>query len=353
MPRKIVKSKFFVEENEIETIGEVSAEKYKDWENNDKLKIVGKPISRIDGYDKMSGTAVYTFDVELPRMAYARILGSPHPNARIKKINIKKAKELPGVLDILTSENTQKIPWYNETTVLFDPHVRCEGDEVAAVAAETEQIAEDALKLIEVNYEELSFVISAEDALKDKAVKIHDSGNIVGSKPAEYFRGNVDEGFKEADIILEDKFTTQVEVHNPTEVHCSVAAWEGNKLKIWDSTQAVFGNRHTIAESLKMPESEVTIITKYMGGGFGSKLEAGKYSVIAALLAQNTGRPVKITVDRKQMNLIMGNRPDSVQTLKAGIKKDGTLTAMTLNSVGTVGAYPNGGGCSGCQGRVA
>ena len=347
MPRKIVKSKFFVEENEIETIGEVSAEKYKDWENNDKLKIVGKPISRIDGYDKMSGTAVYTFDVELPRMAYARILGSPHPNARIKKINIKKAKELPGVLDILTSENTQKIPWYNETTVLFDPHVRCEGDEVAAVAAETEQIAEDALKLIEVNYEELSFVISAEDALKDKAVKIHDSGNIVGSKPAEYFRGNVDEGFKEADIILEDKFTTQVEVHNPTEVHCSVAAWEGNKLKIWDSTQAVFGNRHTIAESLKMPESEVTIITKYMGGGFGSKLEAGKYSVIAALLAQNTGRPVKITVDRKQMNLIMGNRPDSVQTLKAGIKKDGTLTAMTLNSVGTVGAYPNGGGCSG------
>src|ERR1035437_8592275 len=347
MPRKIVKSKFFFEEDFIETIAEVSTEKYKDWENNDKLKVVGKPLSRIDGYDKTSGTAVYTFDVQLPGMAYARILGSPLPNAKIKKINIKKAKDLPGVLDILTSENTPKISWYNNTTLLFDPHVRCEGDEVAAVVAETEQIALEALDLIEIEYDELPFVSAAEDALKDKSVKLHDLGNIVRGKPDEYNRGNVDDGFKGADIVLEDKFTTQIAVHNPTEVHCSVASWVGSKLKVWDSTQGVFAVRNTIAESLNMPESEVTIITPYMGGGFGSKLEAGKYSVIAALLARNINRPVRISVDRKQMNLIMGNRPDSIQTLKAGVKKDGTLTAMTLTSVAAVGAYPNGGGCSG------
>ena len=346
MPRKIVKSKFFFEEDFIETIAEVSTEKYKDWENNDKLKVVGKPLSRIDGYDKTSGTAVYTFDVQLPGMAYARILGSPLPNAKIKKINIKKAKDLPGVLDILTSENTPKISWYNNTTLLFDPHVRCEGDEVAAVVAETEQIALEALDLIEIEFDELPFVSAAEDALKDKAVKLHESGNIVRGKPDEYNRGNVDDGFKDADIVLEDKFTTQIAVHNPTEVHCSVASWVGRKLKVWDSTQAVFAVRNTIAESLNMPESEVTIITTYMGGGFGGKLEAGKYSVIAALLARNINRPVRISVDRKQMNLIMGNRPDSIQTLKAGVKKDGTLTAMTLTSVAAVGAYPNGGGCS-------
>jgi len=347
MPRKIVKTKYFFEEDYRETIAEVSSDKWNNWENNEKLKVIGKPISRIDAFDKVSGHAVYTFDVQLPQMAHARILGSPFPNAKIKKINIKKAMELQGVLYILTSENSPKIPWFYGTTILFDPHVRCEGDEIAAVVAETEQIAEDALKLIEVEYEQLPFVSSPVEALKNDAVKVHDFGNIVRGKPSEYVRGNVDKGFKEADIVFEDKFSTQIAVHNPTEVHCSVVNWDGNKLKVWDSTQGIFAIRNTIAESLNMPESEVTVITKYMGGGFGSKLEAGKYSVIAALLAKNIGRPVKITIDRKQMNLITGNRPDSIQTLKAGIKKDGTLTALSLHSIAAVGAYPAGGECSG------
>ena len=347
MPRKIVKSKFFFEEDYVETIGEVSTEKVKDWASNDKLKIVGKPVSRIDGYDKVSGSAVYTFDVSLPRMTHAKILGSPHPHAKIKKINIKKAKELPGVLAVLTSNNCPKIPWFYNTTVLFDPHLRCEGDEVAAVAAETENIADEALRLIEIEYEELSFVTSAEEAMKDNAPKVHDFGNIVRGKPNVYSRGNVEDGFKQADLVFEDKFTTQIAIHNPTEVHCSVANWDGNKLTLWDSTQGIFTVREEVAQSLNIPESEVRVIKHYMGGGFGSKLEAGKYSVIAALLAKEIGRPVKITHDRKQMNLITGNRPDSIQTLKAGVKKEGTLTAITHNSVAAVGAYPSGGGSSG------
>ncbi len=347
MPRKIVKTKYFFEEDYRETIAEVSTDKYEDWKNNDTLKVVGKPVSRIDGYDKVSGTAKYTFDVDLPGMVHARILGSAYPNAIIKKINIKKAKQLEGVLEILTFENTPKIPWYNNSTFLFDSHVRCEGDEVAAVVAESECIAEEALKLIEVEYEQLPFVTSSNGAMKTDAVKIHDNGNIVGGRPAEYSRGNVDEGFKEADIVFEDTFDTQVAVHNPTEVHCSAVNWDGNKLTVWDSTQGVFAVRNVVSASLGLPESDVTVITKYMGGGFGGKLETGKYTIIAALLARDLGKPVKITVNRKQMNLITGNRPDSTQSLKAGIKKDGTLTAMTLTSYSAVGAYPSWGGCSG------
>ncbi len=346
MSRKIVKSKHFFEEDFIEAIGEVSTEKYKAWEPNDKLKVIGKPVSRIDGYDKVSGSAVYTFDVNLPHMAHARILGSPYPNAKIKKINTKKAKELPGVLAIITSNDEPKIPWYYNTTFLFDSHVRCVGDEVACVAADTDRIAEDALRLIEVEYEELPFVVDAGDAMKPDSPKVYEWGNILNGKPGIYSRGNIDDGFKEAEVIVEDTFSTQVAIHNPTEVHCSVVNWDDGKLKIWDSTQAIFGVRDQIAGSLKIPESDVRVIKKYMGGGFGSKLEAGKYSVIAALLAKKIGRPVKITVDRKQMNLIMGNRPDSYQKLKAGAKKDGTLTALQHYSYGAVGAYPAGAGCS-------
>ena len=163
MPKKIVKSKLYFDDNFIETIGEVSTEKYKPWEPNDKLKIIGKPVSRIDGYDKVSGSAVFAFDKVLPRMVQARILGSAYPNAQIKKIHTQKAKSLPGVLAVITYEDVRKIPWYYNTTFLFDSHVRCVGDEVACVAAETEKIAEDALRLIEVEYEQLPFVVNAGD----------------------------------------------------------------------------------------------------------------------------------------------------------------------------------------------
>ncbi len=346
MPKKIVKSKLYFDDNFIETIGEVSTEKYKPWEPNDKLKIIGKPVSRIDGYDKVSGSAVFAFDKVLPRMVQARILGSAYPNAQIKKIHTQKAKSLPGVLAVITYEDVPKIPWYYNTTFLFDSHVRCVGDEVACVAAETEKIAEDALRLIEVEYEQLPFVVNAGDAMKANAPKVHDFGNILGGKPDIYSRGSIEAGFKDADVTVEDTFSTQVVIHNPTEPHCSVVNWDDGKLTVWDSTQAVFGVRDQIANSLGISESDVRVIKKYMGGGFGSKLEAGKYSVIAALISKKIGRPVRVTLDRKQMNLIVGNRPDSFQKLKAGAKKDGTLTALQHYSYGAVGAYPNGAGCA-------
>ncbi len=343
--RKMVKSKHFFEEDYQETLGEVSTDSYPDWPSNDKLTYVGKALPRIDGYDKVSGTANYTFDIYLSRMSHAKILRCPLPHARIKTLDVSKALKLKGVLDIISYQNTPQIEWYY-VSFLFDPHLRYEGDEVACVVAETEALANEACKLIEVEYEELPFVINPERAMQSDAPKLYEEGNIVRNRPSEYARGNIEQGFKEADFIIEDEFRTQVEVHNPTEPHCSVASWDGDKLTVWDSTQAIFRVREWVAWALGVPESKVRIIKKYMGGAFGSKLEAGKYTIIAALLAQRIGRPVRIALDRREMNLAVGNRPDSVQKLKVGFRKDGTLTAMSHYSYGSAGAHPASATCS-------
>ncbi|NOX90388.1 MAG: xanthine dehydrogenase family protein molybdopterin-binding subunit [Calditrichaeota bacterium] len=341
---KIIKSKYFFEEDFTEELAEVSANKYADW-NKKELKVVGKPVSRVDGYDKVSGSAVFTFDVILPNMAHAKTLRCPHPHAKIKRINTKKAEKIPGVLGILTYENAPKISWYGKS-FLFDPHLRYEGDEVAFVAAENERIAEQALKLIEVDYEILPFVTDAAEAMKKDAPKLYDDGNIRGGKPSVYERGDIDKGFEEASAVAEQTYKTQVEIHNPTEPHCSVVNWDGDYLTIWDSTQGVFSVRDRVADVLKLPASRVRVIKKYMGGAFGAKLEAGKYTVMAALLARKIGRPVRIALDRREMNLSVGNRPDSVQKLKGGATKDGRLTALYQYSYGAAGAHPAGAGCS-------
>ena len=346
MSPRFVKSKHFFEEGTIESLAEVSERKGKVWDAGAKLDVVGKSVKRIDGYDKVSGTARYTFDINLPNMAHARILRCPHAHAKIKRIDFSKALKLKGVLAVHTHSNTKRIPWFWNISSLYDTHLRYEGDEVAAVLAETECIASQALKLIEVDYEELPFVIDPGDAMIEGAPKLYDDGNVMRGKPDIYERGDIERGFSEADYIVEDSFSTQVEIHHPTEVHCSVVNWDGDHLTVYDSTQGIFSVREQVARSLDIPESRVRVIKKYMGGGFGSKLTTGKYTVIAALLARDTGRPVRIALDRKEMHMAVGNRPDSFQTLKVGAKKDGTLTALSHYSRGSAGAYPSGAGCS-------
>ncbi|MBD3225294.1 MAG: molybdopterin-dependent oxidoreductase [Caldithrix sp.] len=342
---KIIKSRFFFEDEVEEKLAEVPTEEPDSWQADEKLAKVGKPYSRIDGYDKVSGTARYAFDMHLPNMAQAKTLRCPLAHARIKGIDTRKAEKLSGVLAVLTHRNTPEIKWYG-TSFLFDTHLRYEGDEVACVIAETESIAEQAIKLINVDYEELDHVVDAKEAMQDSAPKLYDSGNIRNGEPGTYSRGEVEKGFAQADTVIEDTYRTQIAIHNPTEVHCSVVNWDGDRLTVWDSTQGIFRVRDGVANSLNIPLNSVRVIKKYMGGGFGSKLEAGKYTVMAALAAKQIGRPVRITLDRKEMNLAVGNRPDSVQTLKGGVKKDGTLTALFHHSYGAIGAHPSNAQCS-------
>ncbi|HEX7486866.1 MAG TPA: xanthine dehydrogenase family protein molybdopterin-binding subunit [Vicinamibacterales bacterium] len=309
--------------------------------------VVGRRLPRIDAYERVSGAATYTADVLLPGMLYAAVLRCPHAHATVKTVDTSKAEKMPGVAAILTDKSPgADIPWFNTRTGplsrLFDPHCRYEGEEVAAVAAETPYQAWDAVRAIAVEYEVLPFVADAQDALKPGAVAIHEGGNRSGDV-SRYLRGDVDAGFAAADVVVEQTYSTACEIHAPTETHASVAKWDGNRLVVWDSTQGVYPIQSGLVSSLKLPSSSVRVIGNYMGGGFGSKLSVSKHTVIAALLAKVTARPVKLHLTREESFLAVGNRPPDTMTIRAGAKKDGTLTALQMTVLGTGGAYPGGG----------
>ncbi len=313
-----------------------------------ETSVVGKRLPRVDAYDRVSGSAVYAIDVTFPDMLHAAIVRCPHAHARVKKVDTSKAERMPGVRAVLTGDSPgAKLPWYfgekGPTSLLFDPHCRYEGEEVAAVAADTPEQAGEAARAVAVEYEELPFVVDYEQALKPGAPAVHEGGNRNG-EPDKYERGDVAKGFAEAAVVVERTFRTPCEIHTPMEPHGSVAKWDGDRLTVWDTNQGVFDIRSGLAQWLQLPLTSVRVISKYMGGGFGSKIEPGKYTMIAALLARKTGRPVRCFVSREDSFLCVGNRPPATVTLKAGAKKDATLTAFQLTGLGTSGAYPEGSG---------
>ena len=312
-------------------------------------RVIGTAVPRVDAYERVSGSAVYPSDVSLPNMIYGAILRCPHPHARVKKIDVSKAQSMPGVHAVISGQTpAADLPWtysswgIKRKSKLFDPHCRFEGETVAAVAAETPYLAWDAVRTIEVAYEVLPVVSDERAALAQEAPAVHTEGNRVGP-PASYERGDVAKGFAEADVVLEENYRTECEIHTPMELHGCVANWDGDRLTIWESTQGVYRVQKNVADILNLPLSKVRVIGHYMGGGFGSKLQAGKYTVIAALLAKICGRPVKMILSREETYLAVGNRPPSNMTLKAGIKRDGILTALEFECIGTGGAYPAGG----------
>ena len=327
--------------SEAQAPARTTAEELRPWTG--ETRIVGKGLPRVDAYEIVSGAAEYTADVILPEMLYAAILRCPHAHAMVKSIDTSAAEKMPGVVAVLTGKSPgADIPWYGgkpPQSKLFDPHCRYEGEEVAAVAAQTPYQAWDAVRAIKVEYEELPFVLDEESALKAGAPRLHESGNSLG-EPRVTKRGDVEKGFAEADVVLEENFYTSVQIHAPMEAHVSVVKWDGDSLTIWDSTQGVYDAvLIPIARTLGMPVNKIRVICRYMGGAFGSKLEVGKHTVIAALLARMTGRPVKSMLSREETLLCVGNRPEAKMTLKAGVKKDGTLTALQLTNVSTPGAY--------------
>ena len=313
------------------------------WEST---RVVGRSAPRVDGYERVSGSAVYPSDVVLPGMLYAAVLHCPHAHARITGMDIDKAGSASGVKAILTQDSPEaQIQWPsadNFTGPLFSSHCRYEGEIVAAVAATSPDEAHDALRRIEVHYEVLPHVSDERRSLDSDAPKVHPDGNLV-SPVQHYERGDISKGFAQAEVILERTFRTQALLHTPLELHGCAAAWEGGRLTIWESTQGVYAVQDKVAQVLKMPKSKVRVIGHYVGGGFGSKLETSKYSVIASLLAHKTGKPVKLFHTREQTYLAMGNRPASTMSIKAGADAQGRLTGIEFKGLGASGAYSAGG----------
>ena len=306
------------------------------WAVGIPLKIVGKGHPRIDGTQRVTGQAKYTSDIQLPGMLYARVLRSPHPHARIKHIDISEAIKFPGVRVVVSAINALILSG-NKTSV-FNEVLQFAGDEVAALAADDDDIAGDALKLIKVEYEVLPFIVDIDARLTSRDPKLRQEENPLEGHPQFYKRGDIRKGFREADVIVEETFRTQCALHNCLETHGAVAAWNGDELTIWESTQSIYHVQEYLAEVFKLPLNKIRVICEYMGGGFGSKQSSGKWAVIAAMLAREAGRPVQLMLNRWEENLTTGNRAPTVQHLKLGAKNDGTLTAIDLAVTVSVGA---------------
>jgi len=308
-------------------------------------RVIGKRRPRVDAYERASGSAVYPSDVVLPGMVHGAILGCPYPNARIRSIDTSEAEAMAGVYAVISANTPDANPDWpyseEETGKLFPAHCRFEGEAVAAVAASSPYVAADALRAIQVEYEELPFVSDELAALEADAPAVHADGNKAGT--SSYVRGNVDIGLDEAAVVLEETYRTASEMQTPLEPHGCVVRWDGDRLTVWESTQGVYAVQSEVAEVLDLPLSRVRVIGDYMGGGFGSKLQTGKYAIAAALLARRINRPVKCFMTREQTLLTMGNRPPSTMTLKLGARRDGTLTAIEFKGIGASGAYSAGG----------
>ena len=276
------------------------------WPVSADLGIVGHATRRVDGIARVTGQAHYTQDLYLPGMLHIRVLRSPYPHARVRRIDASRALAAPGVRAVLHRFNAPKAAFRGEGTIFRD-EVRFAGDEVAAIAADDEDSAAAALSLIEVEYEVLPFVVDLEEAIAEHS-----------TEEGKHDRGDVKRAFAAASAIVEATYGTSTQLHNALETHSAVARWEGNELTVWESTQSVFGVRQTLQTALGIPFGDIRVHGEYMGGGFGAKLSGGKYSIIAALFARQLGRPVRCSLTRDEENLAAGNRSATLQKIRVG-----------------------------------
>jgi xanthine dehydrogenase YagR molybdenum-binding subunit len=298
------------------------------WPAPAERALVGKSIRRLDGPDKATGRAKYTYDIVRPGMLYGRLLDSPHPHARVRAIDVSAAEKLPGVRTVLVLKD----PARPETA-----RVRYQGEEVAAVAATTEEIAEDAIRLIKVDYEVLPHLATVEQAMQPEAPAVFEKGNVTQPTLRED-GGDVEAALKASAHVVEGLYSTQVQTHTSLETHGGICEWNGDQLTAWVSTQAVHATRDGTARSLGIPQTNIRVITDYMGGGFGSKLGGDLQVVICARLAKAANAPVKLMLDRKEEHLVTGNRPSAYARLRAGVDAQGKLTAIDAETWGTGGA---------------
>ena len=314
-------------------------------EDLNKFQTVGKSIPRVDSYDKVTGKAKYTGDFKFPGMLYGKILRSPIAHAIIKKIDTTRAKALPGVYAVITGDDIPDImtgvsPARYDKYFLAKGKVRYVGDEVAAVAAETEAIAEQALALIKVEYKELPAVFNPADAIKDGAVQLHEkSTNNINTRVDHHF-GDVEKGFAEADYVREETFIGNHVYQSPMEPHASIAMLEGDgTIVLYSSTQVPHYLNYQIARVFNKPLGAFRIVRPHVGGGFGAKAEASTADYVSISLAMKTGRPVSIVFTREEMFLYFRGRHKQHMTFKIGVKKNGKITAVSSKIYLDGGAY--------------
>jgi xanthine dehydrogenase YagR molybdenum-binding subunit len=290
-----------------------------------KRHIIGSRVARVDGPDQVSGRARYSADINRTGMLHAMVVRCPLAHAKIDSLDVTGAEQAPGVKAVHIINDKGKELYYA-------------GDEVLAIAADTEEHCRDALRAVIVKYTPLPFLVKEEDALKTPALKTvsgaaksNVAGGIVATK------GNVDEGFKQADKVVTAEYRLPVICHQCPETHGLVAEWENDRLTVWCSTQAVVSTAQQLAAYFKIPGTQVKCITQHMGGGFGSKFGPDIQGIVCAELARKAKAPVKLMLERTEEVTTAGNRPSVYGKVKIGGNQDGTITAYEVDCHGTPG----------------
>lgn len=323
-----------------------------------EFSLIGKRVPRVDAREKATGTAVYGVDLKLPHLLMGKILRSPLPHGKILNIDTSKAERLRGVKAVVTCEDSPKIkfgfrkfmnPRYGDCHPLKCDKVRCVGDEVAAVAAIDHDLAEEALELISVDYQEVPAVFDPLEAVKPGAPVVHEGVESNVLNTIKFGAGDVEAGFHQAEIICQDRFITRAVAQCCLEPHQSVAQYSPwGRLTVWSSTQLPFLLRAHLADVLAIAEEKVRVIKTTMGSGFGARMEMYPMDPICALLAYKAGRPVKIVYTRKEEFSASRFRHPFIIDLKMGAKRDGKLVAAQMEVVLDSGAY-----CSQAPGVLA
>src|SRR3984893_11262247 len=313
--------------------------------NEDDLRVIGVSRRRVDARAKVTGQTRFADDIFLPRMAHCKLLRSPHPHARIREIDVSRAMSHPGVYLVLTGKDLPIeygiLPVSQDEQALCSDHVRHVGDPVAAVIAREELTAFEACDLIDVEYQILTTISDPEEALATPEPRIHDhsdEGNIHKRVSLEF--GDVEKGFAEADEIFEDTFFYQGNTHLPIEQHAAIAIKDPEgKLTIWSSTQTPHYLHRALAKVLEMPAAHVRVIATPNGGGFGGKSDPFNHELVVAKAALMLDRPVKICLTREEVFYCHRGRHPVLMKFKTGVKKDGTITGMHLETLIDGGAY--------------
>ncbi len=311
-------------------------------ENMEPLRVVGKPIPQINAPEKVRGYARYVGDMQLPRMLHAKLLRSPHPHARILGIRADKALQVPGVAAVATSDDTPKVPWgvvKNDQQILAVDKVRHIGEEVAAVAAETEEAALEAVERIEVEYEVLPPVFELEEALAPGAPEVHEgTGNV--SRELRIRHGDVEKGFSESAAVHEETYTTPHQFQTYMEPLGALADIDGQgRITLYVPSQSIYFTRRLVAQALQLPSTKIRVVQTCVGGAFGGKLGEDPMGHIASLMALKTGRPVRLLNNR--LDEFQASRPRMPAKIRLGmgVRDDGTLAAKEAQILGNNGAY--------------
>jgi xanthine dehydrogenase YagR molybdenum-binding subunit len=310
--------------------------------------IIGQPISRVDGPAKVTGSATYAAEFNLPGLAHAAMVLSTIPRGRIARMDTAEAEHAPGVLAVLTHQNAPRLPYKQmpqrpqvdtrsgeQLHVLQDPDVKFNGQPVALVVAETLEQATHAADLVKVEYQRSE----AHTVFDTQRERPPSEQTVKGGRPAEAGRGNADAAMQTAPVRIEATYIQPREHHNPIEPHVTIAHWEGEHLTLYDKTQWVDNDRQEIACIFDIPEQHIRVVSPFVGGAFGSALRTWPHVTLAVLGARQVGRPVRLELTRRQLYTSVGFRPHSQQHVALGATPDGRLTAVVHEVTQQVAPY--------------